>query len=85
MLNNFLSGYLRTFIEVEVLSTQGMTYSEFSNSISNPAILGIVKFLPLDGQIIVDLSTDIAYTMIERVLGGTGKQEYLKKHVHLQR
>lgn len=79
LLNNFLSGYLRTFIEVEVLSTQGMTYSEFSNSISNPAILGIVKFLPLDGQIIVDLSTDIAYTMIERVLGGTGKQGILKE------
>jgi len=74
LLNNFLSGYLRTFIEVEVLSTQGMTYSEFSNSISNPAILGIAKFLPLDGQIIIDLSTEIAYTMIERVLGGSGKQ-----------
>lgn len=79
LLNNFLSGYLRTFVEIEVLSTQGMTYSEFSNSISNPAILGVVKFLPLDGQIIIDLSTDIAYTMIERVLGGTGKQGILKE------
>ncbi len=73
LLNNFLSGYLRTYIEVDVLSTQGMTYSEFSNSVSNPAILGIVKFSPLDGQIIIDIAVDVAFAMIERVLGGAGK------------
>lgn len=72
LLNNFLSGYLRTFIELEVLSVQSLIYNEFSNSISNPAILGIVDFAPLDGQIIIDLSTDIAFAMIERVLGGAG-------------
>jgi len=79
LLNNFLSGYLRTYIEVELLSTQGMTYSEFSNSVSNPAILGIVKFSPLDGQIIIDLATDVAFAMIERVLGGAGKSGLLKE------
>lgn len=73
LLNNFLSGYLRTYIEVDVISVQSLIYTEFSNSISNPAILGIVEFGPFDGQIIVDVSSDIAYAMIERVLGGTGK------------
>lgn len=72
LLNNFLSGYLRTFIEVDVLSVQSLIYNEFSNSIANPAILGIVNFSPLDGQIIIDVSSDIAFTMIERVLGGNG-------------
>ncbi len=79
LLNNFLSGYLRTYTEVDVLSTQGMTYSEFSNSVSNPAILGIVKFSPLDGQIIVDIAVDVAFAMIERVLGGVGKSGLLKE------
>lgn len=79
LLNNFLSGYLRTYIEVDVLSTQGMTYSEFSNSVSNPAILGIVKFSPLDGQIIIDIAVDVAFAMIERVLGGAGKTGLLKE------
>lgn len=79
LLNNFLSGYLRTYIEVDVLSTQGMTYSEFSNSVSNPAILGIVKFSPLDGQIIIDIAVDVAFAMIERVLGGAGKSGLLKE------
>jgi len=72
LLNNFLSGYLRSYIEVDVLSVQSLIYNEFSNSIANPAILGIVDFEPLDGQIIIDVSSDIAFTMIERVLGGAG-------------
>ena len=79
LLNNFLSGYLRTYIELDVLSVQSLIYNEFSNSISNPAILGIVDFAPLEGQIIVDVSTDIAFAMIERVLGGTGNVAH-KEH-----
>lgn len=75
LLNNFLSGYLRTYIEVDVISVQSLIYTEFSNSISNPAILGIVDFSPFDGQIIIDVSSDIAYTMIERVLGGSSKSK----------
>lgn len=73
LLNNFLSGYLRTYIEVDVISVQSLIYTEFSNSISNPAILGIVDFAPFSGQVIIDVSADIANAMIERVLGGTGK------------
>lgn len=72
LLNNFLSGYLRTYIEIDVLSVQPMIYNEFSNSITNPAILGIVNFSPLKGQIIIDISADLSFTMIERVLGGAG-------------
>lgn len=71
LLNNFLSGYLRTFIEIEVLNAESLIYSEFANAISNPAILGILDFSPLEGQIIIDFSSDVAFTMIERVLGGT--------------
>ncbi len=72
LLNTFLSGYLRTYIQVDVISVEQLTYHEFSNSISNPAVLGIINYEPLNGQIILDISTDIAFTMIERVLGGNG-------------
>lgn len=73
LFNTFLSGYLRTYIQVDVLSVEQLTYYEFGNSISNPAILGIINYEPLNGQIILDISTDIAFTMIDRVLGGQGK------------
>jgi len=72
-LNTFISGYLRTLTSIEVLSVEQLTYYEFSNSISDPAVLGIIDFSPLNGQIIMDISTDIAFSMIERVLGGNGR------------
>ncbi len=72
LLNTFLSGYLRSLTHVDVLTVEQLTYYEFSNSISNPAILGIVDFTPLSGQIIVDITTDIGFVMIDRILGGYG-------------
>lgn len=72
-LNTFLSGYLRTYVQTEVISVEELSYYEFSNSIVNPAILSIVDFYPLEGQIIIDMSSTIAFTLIDRILGGQGK------------
>ncbi|MBS3994164.1 MAG: flagellar motor switch protein FliM [Alkaliphilus sp.] len=73
LLNTFLSGYLRSLIQIDVLSVEQLTYYEFSNSISNPAVLGIVEFIPLNGQVIIEITPDIAFVMIDRILGGNGK------------
>lgn len=72
-LNTYLSGYLSTFIEIEVSSVEELSYYEFSNSISNPAMMAIVNFEPLLGQIIFECSHNIAFEMIDRTLGGDGK------------
>ena len=73
MLNTFLSGYLRSYVQAEVFSVEELSYYEFSNSIVNPAVLSIVNFQPLSGQIMIDLSPSIAFTIIDRILGGSGK------------
>ncbi|NLU51834.1 MAG: flagellar motor switch protein FliM [Clostridiaceae bacterium] len=72
LLTNFLSGYLRTLVQVDVLTVQAMQYSEFTNSIANPAVLGIVDFNPLPGSIIMEINPSIAYSLIDRILGGRG-------------
>lgn len=72
LLNNFLSGYLRSPVQIEVLTVEPLTFYEFNNSISNPAVLAIVDFSPLPGSIIFDISPNIAYTIIDRILGGKG-------------
>lgn len=64
--------YLRKNVQVNVASSETVTFSEFTNSLSNPVILGIVDFKPLQGNIIIDLSTNLAYTMVDRMLGGQG-------------
>lgn len=64
--------YLRKNVQISVASSEAVTFSEFTNSLSNPVILGIVNFQPLSGNIIVDLSTNLGYAMIDRMLGGQG-------------
>lgn len=73
LLQTFLSGYLRAPVTIQVLSVDQYAYSEFTNAISNPAFLSIIKFFPLPGEIIIDISPQIAMIMIERLLGGMGE------------
>lgn len=65
--------YLRKNVQITVASSETVTFNEFSNALSNPVVLGIVNFEPLNGNIIVDLATNLAYAMIDRMLGGGGQ------------
>ncbi|MDR2938910.1 MAG: flagellar motor switch protein FliM [Clostridiales bacterium] len=72
MVSSFLSGYLRTNAVINVASAEQLTYSDFSASLVNPVILSIVRLNPLKGSIIVELSSNIGFSMIDRILGGPG-------------
>ncbi|KNF08824.1 flagellar motor switch protein FliM [Gottschalkia purinilytica] len=74
LLQTFLSGYLRAPVKISVLTVDQYAYSEFSNAISNPAFISVVNFDPLSGQIVLDTSPNIAFTIIDRLLGGNGDQ-----------
>jgi flagellar motor switch protein FliM len=67
-----LPAYLRKSVQVDVLNAEAVTYSEFSNSLLNPVLLGIVNFAPLPGNIVMELATNLGYCMIDRLLGGEG-------------
>ncbi|MCR4791230.1 MAG: flagellar motor switch protein FliM [Lachnospiraceae bacterium] len=64
---------LRKNAQVTVASSETVTFSEFTNALSNPSVLGIVAFEPMGGNIIIDLATNIAFAMIDRMLGGEGE------------
>lgn len=72
LLSTNLPVYLRKNVQVTVASSETVTFSEFSNALSNPVILGIINFSPLNGQIIIDLATNLGYAMLDRMLGGSG-------------
>ena len=67
-----LAVYLRKNIQISVASSETVTFSEFSNALSNPVILGIINFSPLPGNIIIDVSCNLGFAMIDRMLGGQG-------------
>jgi len=72
LLQTYLSGYLRALVQIEVISVDQLTYNEFTNSMPNPSVLGVVDFSPLNGSIIIEMTPSISFAMIERILGGTG-------------
>ena len=64
--------YLRKSVQTMVASSETVTFSEFSNALSNPVILGIIDFKPLNGNILLELSPNLGFAMIDRMLGGPG-------------
>ena len=73
LISTNLPVYLRKNVQVTVASSETVTFSEFSNALSNPSVLGIVNFVPLNGNIIIEISTNICYAMLDRMLGGSGQ------------
>ncbi|MCI5741970.1 MAG: flagellar motor switch protein FliM [Lachnospiraceae bacterium] len=73
LLSTNLPVYLRKTIQVEVMNSEAVSYSEFSNALSNPVLLGIINFAPLKGNIILEIATNLGYAMVDRMLGGAGE------------
>ena len=73
LLSTHLPAYLRKNVQVEVMNSEAVVYQEFTNALSNPVLLGIVDFAPLEGNIIIELAENIGYTIVDRMLGGGGQ------------
>lgn len=67
-----LPAYLRKNVQVEVINSEAVMYSEFTNALSNPVLLGIIDFAPLEGNIIIELADNLGYAIVDRMLGGWG-------------
>ena len=72
LLSTSLPVYLRKNVQVEVINSEAQIYSEFTNALSNPVLLGIIDFAPLEGNIIIEIADNIGYAIIDRMLGGNG-------------
>ncbi len=73
LLSTNLPVYLRKNVQIEVMNSEAVTYQEFSNALSNPVLLGIVNFAPLQGSIILEMATNLGYAIVDRMLGGKGE------------
>lgn len=65
-----LSGMLRTMTEVKLFGVDQLTYSEFIYSLENPSCFNLLRPDPLDGSWVLDISPSLAFSMIDRMLGG---------------
>ena len=72
LLSTNLPAYLRKTVNVEVVNSEVVIYSEFSNALSNPVLLGVVGMQPLSGNIIMEMASNLGFAIVDRLLGGAG-------------
>jgi flagellar motor switch protein FliM len=67
-----LAAYLRTLTEFTILSVEQFSYSEFLMSLSDPTAYYAFAMPPLEGLGALEINPTIAFTVIDRMLGGSG-------------
>ncbi|MDB5084651.1 MAG: flagellar motor switch protein FliM [Bacilli bacterium] len=72
LLTTYFSAQLRTFVQISVLSVEQLPYEEFIRSIPKMTILNIYEVFPLEGKFVMEINPNIAYAMLDRLLGGQG-------------
>src|SRR5213593_2793317 len=65
-----LSEYLRTVVDVRLISVEQFTYSEFTMSLPSPTSISLLSCQPLEGNMILEVNPSIIFPVIDRLLGG---------------
>ena len=67
-----LSAYVRHVVQIEAVHIGQCTYMQWLQQVSEPTVLAVVSLAPLPGKALLELPTDIAFPMLDRLLGGHG-------------
>lgn len=72
MLTTSLASQLRTYVHISVTSVDQVPFEEFIRSISSLTVLNIYSMAPLKGNLVMEVNANIAYALLDRILGGKG-------------
>jgi flagellar motor switch protein FliM len=75
----FFSTQLRYMVNMSVVSVDQPTYGEYIQAVSNPALLAIFNLGALEGKAILDIDLDLAFSILDRLLGGLGNSKQEKR------
>jgi flagellar motor switch protein FliM len=71
-LTTYFSAQLRTFVQINVVQVEQLPYDEFIRSIPKMTILNVFVAEPLEGRMVLEVHPNVAFTMLDRLLGGSG-------------
>lgn len=72
LLTTFFSAQLRNYVQISVASVDQIPFEEFVRSIPNMTLINVFEVPPLDGNILMEINPNIAYSMLDRLMGGSG-------------
>jgi flagellar motor switch protein FliM len=73
LLTTYFSAQLRTYVQISVATADQIPYEEFIRSIPKMTILNVFEVPPLEGRVIMEVNPNVAYAMMDRMLGGKGE------------
>lgn len=68
-----LSAKVGFTVQTRVLSVTQSPYANFVKTISVPTLIGIIDIKPLKGLVLVEISPNVLFNFIDRLLGGKGE------------
>ncbi|MBS1792346.1 MAG: flagellar motor switch protein FliM [Acidobacteria bacterium] len=73
-LSSSLPLFLRAVSEVNLISVEQQSYSDYMRGLSDPTTIFTIAASPLRGVFVVELNTSIALSIVDRMLGGEGQE-----------
>lgn len=71
--SSFLVSKLQTIVNINLTSIDQLYYSEYVLSVSNPGCLYTFDITNTDIKGVLEFGTDLAFSLVDRLLGGNGK------------
>src|SRR5277367_2884744 len=74
-----LSGYLRAYVIVNLVSVEQLSFAEFTQCLPSPTVLVGLGMKPFDGNAVLELNPSLVFPLLEMLLGGNGKGAALSR------
>ncbi len=74
-----LSGYLRAYVVVNLISVEQLSFAEFTQCLPSPTVLVALGMKPFDGNAVMELNPSLVFPLLEMLLGGNGKGAALSR------
>lgn len=74
-----LSAYLRSYLTVNLISVEQLSYGEFLEGLPSPSCIVSLSLRPYDGNALIEISPSLVFPILEIILGGKGKSSDNRK------
>jgi flagellar motor switch protein FliM len=76
-----LSGYLRAYVAVNLVSVEQLSFMEFTQILPSPTSLIALGMKPYDGNAVLEINPTLVFPILEMLLGGSGKTVKIEREV----
>lgn len=68
-----LSAYLRSYVGLNLVSLEQISYSEFLDGLSFPTCMAYIGMTPFEGTAVLEMNMTLMFTLIELLMGSKGR------------